>query len=464
MVATDSALRITIRIDIPDSAYPSTCIDLAVPRNSSIAEILDEVLTLADAPRISRPWQATTAAGVLIDAAQPLAHTPLTHGSTIVLSPHRDVEPPVLCDAAESFIDHGTTRQHTGLTTLSTLVGIILIMCCAMSPLTGIIPLGAKFLVVALLTLVVLTRMCSTASLFNDSPDGDSTGALAALSILCLTSVICTCLGALSFIIPFPIASSQLSAVPWAGLVTALCGATMLITCHILGTPPLRLTVACATALTVIACTSAAFALTSTPSSIAATTCVIATVLVSLSPWLSLRFAGLRVPQLPSAGQDFNVADIPIDNPEARASRATALLDGILIGTVACAIPAMIVLSLRGDGYTAALCAASAGAVLAHAMRHRSILALWSLWSWGMTSIAAIGLCLLFAGKNTPLLCIGALGALICTTAPLWAHHIKTLSPTTLNWLERFESLAVAATIPLAAHLLGIFSLIRGLG
>ena len=56
MVATDSALRITIRIDIPDSAYPSTCIDLAVPRNSSIAEILDEVLTLADAPRISRPW------------------------------------------------------------------------------------------------------------------------------------------------------------------------------------------------------------------------------------------------------------------------------------------------------------------------------------------------------------------------------------------------------------------------
>jgi type VII secretion integral membrane protein eccD len=238
----------------------------------------------------------------------------------------------------------------------------------------------------------------------------------------------------------------------------------MLITCHILGAPPLRLTVACATALTVIACTSAAFALTSTPSSIAATTCVIATVLVSLSPWLSLRFAGLRVPQLPSAGQDFNVADIPIDNPEARASRATALLDGILIGTVACAIPAMIVLSLRGDGYTAALCAASAGAVLAHAMRHRSILALWSLWSWGMTSIAAIGLCLLFAGKNTPLLCIGALGALICTTAPLWAHHIKTLSPTTLNWLERFESLAVAATIPLAAHLLGIFSLIRGLG
>ena len=256
MVATDSALRITIRIDIPDSAYPSTCIDLAVPRNSSIAEILDEVLTLADAPRISRPWQATTAAGVLIDAAQPLAHTSLAHGSTIVLSPHRDVEPPVLCDAAESFIDHGATRQHTGLTTLSTLVGIILIMCCALSPLTGIIPLGAKFLVVALLTLVVLTRMRSTASLFNDSPDGDSTGALAALSILCLTSVICACLSALSFIVPFPIASSQLSTVPWAGLVTALCGATMLITCHILGAPPLRLTVACATALTVIACTS----------------------------------------------------------------------------------------------------------------------------------------------------------------------------------------------------------------
>ena len=38
------------------------------------------------------------------------------------------------------------------------------------------------------------------------------------------------------------------------------------------------------------------------------------------------------------------------------------------------------------------------------------------------------------------------------------------LEPTTIVWFERAEALALAACLPLAAHLAGLFDLIRGLG
>jgi len=120
MVATDSALRITIRIDIPDSAYPSTCIDLAVPRNSSIAEILDEVLTLADAPRISRPWQATTAAGVLIDAAHRAA--PNETAISITITQEKTsfcMVDPFNIDAASSRVWCHTCHPNVGRCTIA---------------------------------------------------------------------------------------------------------------------------------------------------------------------------------------------------------------------------------------------------------------------------------------------------------------------------------------------------------
>ncbi|HHU68445.1 MAG TPA: hypothetical protein GXZ33_11505 [Corynebacterium sp.] len=49
-------------------------------------------------------------------------------------------------------------------------------------------------------------------------------------------------------------------------------------------------------------------------------------------------------------------------------------------------------------------------------------------------------------------------------TAPLWVPRVPEVEPTTVVWWERAESLALAASLPLAAHLAGLFVLIRGLG
>lgn len=49
-------------------------------------------------------------------------------------------------------------------------------------------------------------------------------------------------------------------------------------------------------------------------------------------------------------------------------------------------------------------------------------------------------------------------------SSPLWISRLGSPQPTTVAWLEKAESLLVAAVFPLAAHLMGLFALIRGLG
>ena len=49
-------------------------------------------------------------------------------------------------------------------------------------------------------------------------------------------------------------------------------------------------------------------------------------------------------------------------------------------------------------------------------------------------------------------------------SVPVWAGKLQQIEPTTIVWFERAEALALAACLPLAAHLAGLFEFIRGLG
>lgn len=58
----------------------------------------------------------------------------------------------------------------------------------------------------------------------------------------------------------------------------------------------------------------------------------------------------------------------------------------------------------------------------------------------------------------------GFLRALLIIVGPVWVPKVQDLEPTTMVWLERAESLAVAACLPLALQVIGVFAMIRGLG
>ena len=294
-MATDNAIRITVRIVIPDSTYPPTAIDLAIPQQSSIADILDEVLDLAGAPTISWPWQATTAAGTAIDAAEPLSHTQLTHGSTLILSPHHDLEPPVLCDAAEALANQPDSATDLGLNSIITGVGVALALCCVFSPVAAAVPLWARLLCAGLIAFAVALKIPA---------DSQGSNRTTTLCILCIAAVSCTFAAGLCMILPPPLSLDDLAHTPWAIAAAAGCAALMLAACHALVAPPPQLVVAIATILVTLTLSSLALVLRPTPSSVAAATIAVAVIAIIASPWLALRISGLKVPRLPAPAKD----------------------------------------------------------------------------------------------------------------------------------------------------------------
>ncbi|WP_460490825.1 EsaB/YukD family protein, partial [Corynebacterium nasicanis] len=103
-MSIDHVLRLTTRFQI--GAYQREA-DVALPAGSTLGEVIPEIVTLVGAPRISRPWLATTAAGVPLDPAVPLHQTSLDHGAVVVLTPRHEGALPVIRDAAEALAESG---------------------------------------------------------------------------------------------------------------------------------------------------------------------------------------------------------------------------------------------------------------------------------------------------------------------------------------------------------------------
>lgn len=237
----------------------------------------------------------------------------------------------------------------------------------------------------------------------------------------------------------------------------------------------------------------------------AAGTIIAGVILLASAPSLTIAAAGLKVPQLPTAGQDLAVSDNLQPDVADRSTRAGLAYEGICWGIALCLIPAIIALSftgtgspvttdgaggdieaaattigariavlfgtgLTGLGFVQALCVSIAGTVVMHAARHGRALAGWALMLIAMVACLAACLCAVHAigadglAHAWALTTVAILLLAAMLSAPLWTDKISQVEPTTIAWFERVESLTIAACLPLAAHLAGIFELIRGLG
>lgn len=204
-------------------------------------------------------------------------------------------------------------------------------------------------------------------------------------------------------------------------------------------------------------------------------------ILLAGAPSFTTHLVGLKVPQLPTAGQDLNVSDSVQDDVDQRADRAGLAYEGVCIGAAAAGLPALALLAVMPVSSTnlvavlfaQLLCVALAGATVLHAVRHARVVSSWALTGLAVaaTAVAAIYAARSWSTLTTSppwsiwvlsALAVGVLAAMVST--PLWASKVALAAPTTIAWCERAETLAIAACLPLAAHVAGIFLLIRGLG
>lgn len=193
--------------------------------------------------------------------------------------------------------------------------------------------------------------------------------------------------------------------------------------------------------------------------------CAVAVIVAG--PSLALRVSAMPIPRLPNTGQDLTVSD-KVESPSDmtfKAQKASAIFQGMYVGSALSLAFAMAYLAVSPSvsGYCVALCTFTTIVCVFHAHRCPDAYSTWALWAAGMLGMIAAtnGALDVFAW---PWIVVSILAAGSTISAPVWVHKLSSVAPTTTQWLHRVESLAVAAIVPLAAHLMGIFSLIRGLG
>ena len=74
-----------------------------------------------------------------------------------------------------------------------------------------------------------------------------------------------------------------------------------------------------------------------------------AVIIIAVAPGLSTMAAGLRVPQLPTAGQDLAVSDEMVDNIDERSQRAHFIYEGICLGLTIITVVALAYLALTSS-------------------------------------------------------------------------------------------------------------------
>lgn len=434
--APTHVLRLTVRIHV--GAFHRE-VDLSVPAGSTLADAVPEILDLCAAPQITRPWRATTAAGLPIEQSVALHHSPLDHGSILVLTPAEPVDAPIVRDSAEALVaELGDGRGAFGAAQLAAVAGVVSLVAVAslFLPLAGALAAGAG----AAGAVVVWRRDAH---------------------LVALAAVIAVGAAAAAYVDPAFWAGSGWAAAAGAAAATlaALLGATL----RAVGTRALAATLT-AGLLLLLGAAAALLPWLPSPAAPAATVLLGCLALLSFGPGAAAKAAGLHVPALPTAGQDLTISDAAQPDVRHRARRAGRLTDGMAVGAATIAAPATLWAGWQGGLWPQLLCLTVAGAVLMHAARHRAPAPGWSLAAIGLSACVGVALAAVRGDQHPAAVALAAVIALAALTSVLWAPRVRDLEPTTMAWWERAEFLAVLACLPIAVQVTGLFGVIRGLG
>lgn len=427
------AVRVTARIQVGNFHRE---VDLSLPSGTTMADALPEILALAQAPRITRPWRAATAAGVMIDQAVPIHLTPLEHGSVFVLTPAEPVDAPIVRDSAEALADSVSPGAGAvGGAQAATIAGI----AGAVGLLTAVTDLVLALAGGAAVALVLVTWHRHAQS-------------LAIVAIFLATAA--------GFVLVEP-AGWQDAA--WAVIAGGTAGVSAHLVCVLLGV--LRPRAGAAVAVVLLTGLVAAGGMflpgwTAVP----AVVLLFALLVITVGPSLVTSWAGLKVPVLPTAGQDLAVSDGHQSDVDKRATRAIHLADGGSLGLAAVTVPAVAALGWHGGGWAQAACVLFAAAILLHAGRHAAPIPAWSLTIMGVAAGAASVLATVRGDSHPVMYVVATLVAVVALTSLWWAPRVRDLEPTTVVWLERAEFTALLACLPVLVQLMGVFAWIRGLG
>ncbi|AEQ05963.1 type VII secretion integral membrane protein EccD [Corynebacterium pseudotuberculosis] len=476
----DQDIRLHFRIELSrdestdlseDCALPAACVnvDISVPRSSALVEVIPDILSLAGVEVGTTPWQSITASGLRIDASDPLHTTGLPDGAVVLLRPRQASKAPVVRDSAETLAHSSkSSLPPRGIAAATELLGIVGCACLIMR--MNSIGLS-EFRWLILCGLAALAYLWTRNAL-----------------VLVAFAAFCAC-AAFFFVVDFPVSEARAPDIAAAVLAANFASIASSVSLHLFAfrRPSRATTPSDEKPLGHLRCLSAIISCALSTSPVAAVgllyqspesqphgwflgaasaVIVCSLTVVVLAPTLAVKLAGVQVPRLPSAGEDLSVADSQISAEHLKylARKSLLLMEGILMGASASATTALLVIGYlsNGNGYACGLCVCAIICSAAHSHRHATGVSVWMLWLIALGGIIGLSLAI---DVSTHWLAIVSLSVSLCAlTASLWAKLLPRFTPVTALWIGRCEALALAAVFPLSCQLIGVFSLIRGLG
>ncbi len=439
---------------------PRTTVDVALPADVPVAELVPMVLDLVGEPVFGVrpvPWRLVGAAGAPLPPGASLAELGMPDGELLRLAPDAPPPPPPVFDDPVDALASGAggaapdDRRFAAAAVLL-VAGVGAALLAGGSPDTA-----ALRAVVATLAAGIAVALAARSARVDQGTYTALAGRTAALAA-----------------VPFAAAAG------WAALPGSSVAAQLLLATAAAGTAAAAAQIALrVVAPTLVAVVVAAVPVGlgavavlrfgSPPASVAAAVAALAVAAGPLLPRVALRLAGLPRPVVPADGSELVDADrgpdiLPPDEFAERSDLARGYLAGLAGGCAVVAVTGALPAAAAG-GWAGPALACVVVAVLALRARGfadpapaRTLL--------GCAVVGVAGLAVLTVGRPEPLPRLIAVGVLIVVTGlGLLALDRDTPagSPVSRRAIDLLDGVLVAAAVPLAFAAMDLFRLVRGL-
>ncbi|AZA14277.1 type VII secretion integral membrane protein EccD [Corynebacterium choanae] len=473
MSVDDQGLRVTVEV-IPEAGQNPPAVDMVLPPQARLVDILPEVLELAGCIDEADAWVATTASGWRLDPAVPLTHTPLGQGGRLMLTHQELAAPPLPVDAAEAFTALPTKPVPALRTAMTCALGWAALAVCV-GYLQWWMPLWARCGLASLVALTLgawLARSSggSCAGRAGDSPVVHRSGIQPDARQELESRQLCAQLSSTAGVM-LAVAAGWWwlidTAQPHYGSAIAvgcLIGLGAVAVATITGATPVVWASLQCTLLLLAAFIALLARFTHTTQEAAALAVVFTVLVATVCPGWCLSLAGLQVPTVGPTAETMPPPPKRDDHTTAKARTAQALYTGMLGGCAVVGIPAMLLVGAASTHWVVAMLAAASFSVGFHGMRLHSVAGALLLHGWALAGIAGIGVHVASV-SHQPGWLIVVMVALTggCVSAPLFTDRLTHLSPPALRRLEQLEMLGLVTLLPIGLFVAGIYTMVRGL-
>ncbi|MEV6306871.1 type VII secretion integral membrane protein EccD [Actinoplanes sp. NPDC051861] len=442
-------------------AAPTRRMDLALPDDMLVAELLPHLLRHAGPDLGEGAWVLRRATGARLEPGRNLATQGVRDGELLHLDPAREDWPELAYDDVAEVIANGSRSAARSWTPAATRIcGLVVTASALLTGIAGLVANGSPWRVTAVIALAVAVVLALLGILLSRAFHDPSAGSVVAAAGL-----------------PYAFfGGAWLLTDPEAGFLGigatgVLLGAVVLLVLSAIGYSGAggltRLFVAgLAAGLTGVLAAVLDLAGLSSPGAAA----VVLTVVIGLLPaypMLAGRLGRLPFPELPNKPEDV-LKDTPMPRRSdvfAAVARAGEVLTGFLISAAVCSAVAMTYLAVAGPSLSAVLLmiAAIAALLLRARLLHTPAQRVPLLVA-GLAGLAGIGFGAVVTGAIPGVALLA--GALLVAGFALPAAVVfsrKPPSPYLGRAADILDVVAIMALIPLACGVIGLYEDIRGL-